>query len=193
MPDRRHTWHLAVLLAGLVLLLMFPLTGCSEGSEPAVASFRAVSTHSAVALPVRIRIPAAHVDSTLERVGRAADGTLAVPSRWDIAGWYEEGPRPGQPGPAVIVGHVDSTSGPAVFFHLSTLHPGDAVYVDRADGSTATFRVTSLSRIPSSRFPTDLVYAPTLQSSLRLLTCGGSFDPATKRYRDNVIVFASPA
>jgi hypothetical protein len=193
MAPGRPSRHVTALLAGLLLLLVVPLTGCSGETEPPVASFRAAATHPAVALPVRLRVPAAHVDTPLEHIGRTADGTLAVPSRWDVAGWYRAGPRPGQPGPAVIVGHVDSTSGPAVFFHLSTLDSGDAVYVDRADGSTTAFLVTSVSRIPSSRFPTDLVYAPTLQASLRLLTCGGSFDPATRQYRDNVIVFADPA
>jgi hypothetical protein len=193
MRPRYRVTRAAGLLAGLVLLLALPLSGCSKQPEPAAASFRAAGSQSAVAPPVRVRIPAAHVDTPLQRLGRAADGTLQVPSRWDVAGWYAEGPRPGQPGPAVIVGHVDSTSGPAVFFHLSTLDAGDLIYVDRADRSTAAFRVTSLSRIPSNRFPTDLVYAPTLEVSLRLLTCGGTFDSTTKQYRDNVIVFAVPA
>jgi len=88
---------------------------------------------------------------------------------------------------------VDSTSGPAVFFHLEELRPGDAVYVDRSDGSTARFRVTGLSRVAKSRFPTDVVYSPTLEASLRLVTCGGTIDPRTRHYRDNVIAFAVPS
>jgi hypothetical protein len=182
----------AVGLLPALALLMLVVCGCAGRPVP-VESFRTTAGYTAVATPERVRIPAAHVDTALERLRRAADGTLGVPSRWDTAGWYADGPRPGQPGPAVIVGHVDSTTGPAVFFHLSTLRPGDAVYVDRADGSTVAFRVTSVSRVPANRFPTDIVYAPTLEASLRLLTCGGIFDSNAKQYQDNVIVFAEPA
>jgi sortase (surface protein transpeptidase) len=193
-------------LACLALLLGAGISACSAparsndragpGAAPAPSavadSFRSSRTHQSVPLPVKIRIPAVGVNTVLERLGRAADGTIALPSRPGLAGWYAEGPRPGQPGPAVIIGHVDWDHSPAVFFRLDELHPGDAVYVDRAGGSTARFRVTRLSWVPKSRFPTDLVYAPTLEPSLRLVTCGGSFDRATRNYRDNVIVFAIP-
>jgi hypothetical protein len=190
---RRVTRRVTAFLAGCALLSVSLLTGCSDRAEPAVNSFSVAGTYVPVAPPVRVRIPAAQVDSTLERLSRTADGAVQLPSRWNVAGWYAEGARPGQAGPAVIVGHVDSTSGPAVFFHLSTLGPGDAIHVDRADRSTITFHVTSVMRVRASRFPTDLVYGPTLQPSLRLLTCGGIFDSATKQYQDNVIVFADPA
>jgi hypothetical protein len=93
----------------------------------------------------------------------------------------------------VIIGHVDSKSGPAVFIRLAELEPGATVLVDRADGSTATFRVTRLQQVAKVAFPTDEVYAPDLAPSLRLITCGGSFDPAIGSYRDNVIVYATPA
>jgi len=196
----------ATLLAGAALLLGVGLCGCSTpargqsaarpaaGPAPSAAadSFRSSRTYRAVPLPVRVRIPMAGVDSVLERLSRAADGTMALPSRADRAGWYAEGPRPGQPGPAVVIGHVDWDHSPAVFFHLQELRPGDLVYVDRADRSAARFRVTGLARVPKSRFPTDLVFAPTLEPSLRLVTCGGSFDHAAGSYRDNVIVFAVP-
>jgi len=165
----------------------------ASGGALAAGSFRSTRTYPAVAPPVRLRIPGAHIDTALGRLGRAADGTINVPSRPGVAGWYAEGPRPGQPGPAVIVGHVDSASGPAVFYHLSKLRRDDPVYVHRADGSTIAFRVTGMSQVPKTRFPTDLVYGPTLAASLRLVTCGGSIDPTTRHYRDNVIVFAAPA
>jgi hypothetical protein len=93
----------------------------------------------------------------------------------------------------VILGHVDSRTGPGVFLDLARLRPGAVVHVDRADRSTVTFRVTEVSRVPKADFPTDLVYAPTLQPTLRLVTCGGSFDEARRSYRDNVIVFAAAA
>jgi sortase (surface protein transpeptidase) len=199
---RRH-----VALAGCALLLGLVLSGCSQsaggtgGARPAGAaptpsaaadSFRSSRTHQSVPPPVRVRIPAAGVDAVVERLGRAADGTMALPRRPENAGWYAEGPRPGQPGPAVVIGHVD-WDGPAVFFRLDELRAGDAVYVDRADDSTARFRVTRTVQVPKSRFPTGQVFAPTLQSSLRLVTCGGSFDRATGNYRDNVIVYAVPS
>jgi sortase family protein len=156
-------------------------------------SFTSARTYDAVAPPVRLRIRALHVDSAVQRLGLRPDGTVEVPERTDVAGWYERGPRPGQPGPAVILGHVDSRSGPGIFIDLATVRPGTLIGVDRADGSTATFRVTTVSRVAKTGFPTDLVYAPSLDPTLRLVTCGGSFDRARGSYRDNVIVFADQA
>jgi sortase (surface protein transpeptidase) len=164
----------------------------SSPSNTDVPAFHSVRTYQEVALPVRLRIPAQYIDTTLIRLGLAADGTIAAPSRWEVAGWYDEGPRPGQRGPAVIVGHVDSRSGPAVFFRLTKLRPGDAAYVDREDGTTVRFRVTGRRQFAKNRFPADLVYSPTLKTSLLLITCGGSFDHASGHYRDNVIVTAVP-
>jgi len=190
------------LLAAFALLLTAGLTRAGPAAEPEplqvpeariADTFRSVRSYPAVALPVRIRIPALHVTSKLQRIDRLADGTIAVPERPDVAGWYEQGPRPGQPGPAVILGHVDSRTGPGIFLDLIRIPDGAAVHVDRADRTTVTFRVRTVSRVPKSRFPTDLVYAPTLEPALRLVTCGGGFDETQRSYRDNVIVFAEPA
>ena len=190
-------------LAVLGVLLTAVLSGAQPGTEPTrpapaaaasppvVTGFRSPRTYPTVAPPVRLRIPTLQVTSPLQRLGLLPDGTVAVPARPDVAGWYAQGPRPGQPGPAVILGHVDSRTGPGVFANVAHLHHGAAIHVDRADGSTVTFRVTTVSQVPKTRFPTDLVYAPTLQPSLRLVTCGGSFDPARRTHRDNVIVFAA--
>lgn len=196
----------AGLLTVLALLVTTGLTGAGPaatdapptppsrtGPSSAADAFRSVRTYPTVAVPVSVRIPALRLSSRLQHLGRQPDGTVAVPERPDIAGWYGDGPRPGQPGPAVILGHVDSRTGPGIFLNLSRLRPGAVVHVDRADSSTVTFRVTELSRVPKVRFPTDLVYAPTLQPTLRLVTCGGSFDEARRSYRDNVIAFAAAA
>jgi hypothetical protein len=166
----------------------------AAGSPPAAgpASFRSVRIYQEVAPPVRLRIPAVQIDTPLQRLGRAADQTVEVPTDFGVAGWFGDGPRPGQPGPAVILGHVDSRSGPAVFFPLVRVAPGAEVQVDRADGSTVSFRVTSVLKVPKAEFPTELVYGPTLQPSLRLVTCGGPFDHTAGSYLDNVIVSADP-
>ena len=191
-----------VALAALGLMLTVGLTGSPPRPAPAdtgtatpafADTFRSARTYPAVAVPVRLRIPDLHITSTLQPLDRLADGTVAVPDRADVAGWFEEGPRPGQPGPAVILGHVDSRRGPGIFLDLARAKPGTAVHIDRADRTTVTFRVTGVSRVPKDRFPTALVYAPTLEPTLRLITCGGSFDRTRRSYRDNVIVFAEPA
>jgi hypothetical protein len=156
-------------------------------------SFRSPRTYAAVAVPARLRVPAARVDTALEQLGRAPDGGVAVPKSPYVAGWYAQGPRPGQPGPAVIVGHVDSKAGPGVFFHLVELMPGAEISVDATDGTTRSFRVTTITRVPKTDFPTEEVYSPTLEPSLRLVTCGGLFNHTAGEYRDNVIVFAVPA
>jgi sortase (surface protein transpeptidase) len=196
------------LLAIFALLVATLLTGAQAAARETVPAagerltaalpstadaFRSARTYPTVAVPVRLRIPALHVNSPLQRLDRQPDGTVAVPDRADVAGWYERGPRPGQAGPAVILGHVDSHTGPGVFLNLTRVPRGAAVLVDRADGSTVTFRVTNVQRVSKTRFPTDLVYAPTLLPTLRLVTCGGSFDTTRRSYRDNVIAFAAAA
>jgi hypothetical protein len=171
----------------------------SEGTPPASAqterqgalrAFRSRREHAPVAEPVALRIPQIGVQTSLERLRRAADGSVEVPRDPASAGWYAQGPRPGQLGPAVLLGHVDSREGPAVFFRLHELKPGQTVVVARSDGGAATFRVTGKAQYPKDRFPTDLVYYPTLHPEIRLVTCGGTIDPRTGHYRDNIIVFA---
>lgn len=167
------------------------------GPAPAAGAaqrFRSTRGFRSTPVPVRLEIPAIGVDTGLQRLGRAGDGTVDVPSgpdQWDEAGWYEEGTRPGDPGSAVILGHVDSKAGPAVFYRLRELRRGDRVEVVRAGGSRVTFTVDRVEQYNKRRFPTDDVYYPTLQPMLRLVTCGGAFDRSTGHYTDNVIVFAT--
>ncbi len=155
-------------------------------------TFTSVRRYEGVALPVRLRIPEAGVDTSLIRLGLTAEGWIAAPKEWDVAGWYQGGPRPGQSGQAVIVGHIDSRSGPAVFVDLPRLRIGAAIRVDRQDGTSVSFRVTSRRQVAKDHFPAQEVYAPTLDPSLLLITCGGVFDSATGHYRDNILVTAVP-
>jgi sortase (surface protein transpeptidase) len=159
----------------------------------AVKRYRSARSHVAAARPVRVTVPSIGVSSGLQPLGRSADGTIEVPGDWQRAGWYRRGPRPGQVGPAVILGHLDSTTGPAVFFRLIDLEAGDEIHVDRADGSVVTFVVERIERHAKTRFPTHDVYLPTLRPTLRLVTCGGAFDATSGHYRDNVVVFAGLA
>jgi hypothetical protein len=195
-------------LAGLALLLLAVLPGATTTARPRLppgaraataattgpaATFHSERDYRTVAEPVRLRIPALHIDAKVRRLGLQHDGTIAVPDRTDVAGWFDGGPRPGQDGPAVILGHVDSREGPGIFIGLSRVKAGTTVRVDRADGTSVAFRITKVSRVPKVSFPTDRVYAPTLDPALRLVTCGGSFDRARGSYRDNVIAFADQA
>lgn len=119
----------------------------------------------------------------------APDGALTVPDSAGGLGWWADGPRPGEPGAAVVVGHVDLDGEPGVFGRLADVAPGTQVSV-RTGGRLATYRVTSVRRYAKTAFPTDAVYAPTTASVLRLVTCGGRFDRRTGHYEDNVIVEA---
>ncbi|HZA78305.1 MAG TPA: class F sortase, partial [Acidimicrobiales bacterium] len=145
------------------------------------------------AAPVRLTIPSIAVDSRLERLGVRDDGRLAAPEDFGRAGWFAAGPAPGERGPAVIAGHVDSRDGPAVFHRLGELRAGDMIEVARADGAVARFRVTGVAEAPKDAFPTDAVYGPTAGPTLRLITCTGSFDREARRYRSNLIVYAVAA
>jgi sortase (surface protein transpeptidase) len=147
-------------------------------------------TAAPVAAPVRVRVPSIDVDSVLVRLGVDEDRVLVPPTDFGAAGWFAAGPAPGATGPAVIAGHVDSVEGPAVFFRLADLAPGDEVLVDRADGSTARFEVRAVDQFPKDAFPTERVYGPTQRAELRLITCGGVFDREERSYRDNVVVTA---
>jgi len=144
----------------------------------------------AVARPTQLIIPVIGVRTRLIRLGLSRGGALQVPASAAVAGWYTGSPRPGAIGAAVIAGHIDSLAGPGIFFRLRLLHPGNRVYVRRADGSVAVFKVTSLHLYPKARFPAAAVYGPVPDAQLRLITCGGTFDQATGHYLSNVIAFA---
>jgi hypothetical protein len=201
---------LVSLTVGAVLVVT--VAGCGGTTEPSAGAapaapaaaatrtkvaaddFKSVRTYGKVAPPSRIRIPAVGVVTpSLEELGRVPkDKSIALPTRPERAGWFKDGPRPGQPGPAVVIGHVDWNHGPAVFFRLREMQPGEAVFVDRTDGTSQKFVVTKVRQVAKSDFPTQDVYSPDLQASLRLITCGGQFDYTAHSYIDNVIVFASP-
>jgi hypothetical protein len=139
--------------------------------------------------PTRLRIPAIGVDAALVTIGLGSDGRLAAPQDYDRPGWYAGGTAPGQTGPAVIAGHVDSLTGPAVFARLHQLQVGDLVDVARGAG-WVRFAVTELAWYPKTSFPTRQVYGPTPDAQLRLVTCGGSFDSSRRSYTDNLVVYA---
>ena len=142
--------------------------------------------------PVRVEIPAIGVSSRLVRLGLNADGTMQVPGDYNLAGWFTGGAMPGQEGPAVISGHVDSKTGPAVFYRLRGLRPGDTVRVQRAAGDWLAFEVTGTARYAKAAFPTEAVFGPVTGPVLRLITCGGDFDRASGHYLDNMVVTARP-
>ncbi|HEY3716303.1 MAG TPA: class F sortase [Jatrophihabitantaceae bacterium] len=148
------------------------------------------SARPAVAPPARLVVPAIGIDTDLESVGLLADGTLEPPHEWGVAGWYADGVRPGDPGPAVIEGHVDSRNGPAVFYRLRDLRVGATVIVQTHDGKTLRFVVDTVRSYPKTHFPTAAVYGPTPLPVLRLVTCTGEFDWAARSYLNNLVVSA---
>jgi hypothetical protein len=143
--------------------------------------------------PVRLEIPAIGVSAPLVRLGQNPDGSMQVPADFQVAGWFTGGPEPGQLGPAVIAGHVDSRTGPAVFHRLRELRHGDLVRVTRADGRRVGFVVESLAQHPKAALPGDRLHGPTTAPALRLVTCAGSFDTERRSYRDNLVVSAGIA
>ncbi|MER5730029.1 class F sortase [Streptomyces sp. NPDC002138] len=141
--------------------------------------------------PRRIRIPAIRVDAPLTGLGLEADGSIEAPppGRRELAGWYRDGTTPGSVGTAVIAGHVDTATGPAVFYRLGALRRGALIEVTREDGRTAVFTVHAVEVYDARAFPDRLVYGPAPRAELRVITCGGAFSPRTG-YQGNVVVFA---
>lgn len=141
--------------------------------------------------PTLLRVPAAGIDTKMITVGRNSDNTMEVPSRADVAGWYRFGPTPGELGPSIIVGHVDSPQGPGVFWRLRELKPGDLIEVSRKDGTIAKFKVDTVKEFSQDNFPTQEVYGNISHAGLRLITCSGSFNRITRSYTHNTVVYAT--
>ena len=199
-PQRLRAAAGGVLAAAVVGAAGLALTPeSSAGHAPAPQPARslpaldrlAVPTPSEASEPVAVALPRLGVRSALDPLDLQPDGQLQAPPRWDVAGWYIRGPRPGERGPAVVAGHVDGPDGPAGFWRLQELRPGDRVEVSRADGSTAVFAVTRSLVVPKDDFPTAEVYGPTPHAELRLITCDGAFDRGSGHYLDNLVVFAT--
>jgi sortase (surface protein transpeptidase) len=180
----------AVATPPLKSLTAIPAPPRATGAGSFDLSSSPTAAPSTVGIPTRIDIPAVGVHARIVPLGLNADGTIQVPGRFDEAGWYDGGPRPGDLGPAVILGHLDSLDGPAVFLRIRDLAPGQTVTVSSASDSHR-FRVDSVATFGKDRFPTSLVYGPVPGAALRLVTCGGSFDDVNHSYRANVIVFAT--
>ena len=141
--------------------------------------------------PSTLSIPRIGVRAAIVAVGREPNGAMETPDP-DQVGWYRFGPRPGEPGPAVLVGHVDTKTAPAVFYRLRQLRPGDEILVGQPDGTTTRFLVGRLEQHPKTALPTNRIWTKAKRPLLRLITCAGSYDHATRHYRDNLIVYASP-
>lgn len=170
-------------------------TSVTSGSVPRSTTATSLPATLQPSRPVDLRIPAIGVHSPVRDLGLDPDGELEVPRPgpyYDDAAWCRCSPTPGERGPSVIIGHVDSaSSGPSVFYRLGALQPGDVISVLRADDTTATFRVDGVRRFAKDAFPTRLVYGNTSDAQLRLITCGGPFDGSSGHYVDNIVVFAT--
>jgi sortase (surface protein transpeptidase) len=149
-----------------------------------------LSTVAQTPKPVWLTIPAIGVKARVVTLGLNRNGTLQVPRTTTVVGWYTNSSKPGAIGSAVIAGHVDSRSGPGVFFWLRTMHHGERIFVRRADGTLAVFTVTAVRMYAKVQFPTATVYGPVPDAELRLITCGGTFDYARGSYLSNVVVYA---
>ncbi len=161
-------------------------TGPTTGLPPALVEQPVVVIND----PVRLRIRRIGVDAPITHLGLAPDGSIAVPKAWGDVGWFDRGPAPGGIGPSVLVGHYDSTTGPAVFYRLPQFLPGDRVEVAGRTGVAQAFIVDRTEDVSKAAFPSQRVYGPVTRPELRLITCGGAFDHKTKHYLNNIVVYA---
>ncbi len=194
----------AMIVAGLLTAYNFGLQASRSDISVPVASAPplpapVVEAQPAQALglpraaPAQIRIPGIGVNTSFVELDKKVDGTIQVPERFDIVGWYRRAPTPGEIGPAIMIGHVDNVRGPAVFYRLKDLKPGDVIEIDRVDGTTVRFKVDSLQQFAqdNANFPTAQVYGGIDYAGLRLITCSGQFNRVTGSYSHNTVVFAS--
>ncbi|WP_108221502.1 class F sortase [Streptomyces sp. 303MFCol5.2] len=172
-----------------------PAARAPDAPAPAAgeaATGGAVGKHLARSRPVRLFIPKIGVDAPFVDLAIGADGRLEPPPANDVnlVGWHAKGASPGEPGTAIIAGHVDTKTSPAVFAGLSVLAKGDGFQVLRADGAKASFRVDSVETFDKADFPSERVYSDTSEAQVRLITCAGAYDRRVKDYTDNLVVFA---
>jgi sortase (surface protein transpeptidase) len=188
-PDRTPARRAvpALLALGLLLVIGWLLVAIDrqahQQAQPATAAPPGPSTLS---------IPSIGVRAPIVEVGLQANRAMQTPDPGRV-GWYKGGPWPGGPGPAVLIGHVDTRTGPDVFYHLRELRPGDEILVGRAEGTTIRFLVGRLEQHPKTELPTSRIWTKTNRPLLRLITCAGRWERATGHYRDNLILYASPA
>jgi sortase (surface protein transpeptidase) len=170
-----------------------PIVGAFPSPTGPIVAVSPSAAPKPVAAPVSLTIPLIGVQTNLMTLGLGSNGTLDVPplSMASVAGWYTGSPRPGAIGSAIIVGHIDTTKGPAVFYRLNTLTRGDKIYVKRADGTLVEFQVTLVQQYLKDHFPTQAVYGAVPDPELRLITCDGTFDLATGHYLSNIVVYAT--
>jgi sortase (surface protein transpeptidase) len=193
-----------VIGGGLVLLLVPAGASQPTGPQEAEPATRAIALNEETSRvpvrpapedgifgrPIRVVIPSIGVDARVVRLRLNPDGTLEVPTNFDETGWWSGGTVPGERGPAVIVGHIDSRTGPAVFYRLRELRRGDVATVHGAGGSLAKFVVRHAEQVAKTDFPTRRVYGEVPDPALRLITCGGAFDESAGHYVDNLVVYA---
>ena len=191
----------ALTLAAVVCLLMWaarsdPASPAGSTNAPEQTGTVAAEESAAAdpappsAKPVRLSIPRIEVSTRVMRLGLEKDGTVEVPENAALAGWFRRGPPPGAPGSSVILGHVDSLTGPAVFYRLRELQPGDLMTVTLDDGKVVRFRVHSVETYANEDFPAQKVYGKQGRSQLNLVTCGGDYDASQGGYQSNVVVNA---
>jgi hypothetical protein len=183
----------ATLKIGIGLIVVLALIGLVvAGTSKSKSSDSAVQLLAA-STPTTVTVPSIGATSSLMDLGQNSDGSLAVPplSNPAQAGWYDKSPTPGSIGPAVILGHINGDGKPGIFYKLKDVKAGDQVMVARKDGQTAVFTVSHIDTVPKAAFPSDQVYGDTPDSELRLITCGGVFDPAARSYEANVVVYAN--
>ncbi|MET9492403.1 class F sortase [Nocardia sp. NPDC006630] len=199
------TWRIRrtpfAALAASVAIAATLVAGCGSSADtsPAASMTAAAAPASGVqtaasisrSTPVSFDIASIKASGSLISLGRNTDGSVQVPADYQQAGWYQQGPAPGEQGSAVILGHVDSYKGTGIFFSLKKVKPGDMIDVSRADGKTAHFKVTDVRMYLKSQFPDQLVFGPRGGATLQVVTCGGDFDQSAKSYLSNVVVFSS--
>jgi sortase (surface protein transpeptidase) len=169
------------------------VAGSSTATASPTSSAAATTPTPQRAVPASLSIPAISLHTTLQQLGLNASGALNPPTNTTQAGWYTGSSLPGQPGPTVLAGHVDTYQGPAVFYRLYDLSPGDTVTVTLSNGQSVEYVVNEVQLYSKDDFPTAEVYGARPDPELRLITCGGTFDYTTRSYLDNVVVYATLA
>ena len=168
-------------------------TAVPPTNAPALPTQPRVQAPSAAAsnLPRRLRVPRLRIDAVVEHVGLAPDGSMDVPKRYDTVGWYKLGSRPGDAGSAVMAGHLDSKTGPAIFWKLGDLRPGDELSIVNDDGAERRFAVEASERYRFDAAPLERIFAATDRARLNLITCSGTFDRGSQNYDLRLVVYST--